>query len=96
MVDEMMRTHVVVPRELVTQIDELVGQRKRSEFVTEALREKVARERRREALKEAAGMLDPADHPEWDSSARVSEWVRTSRAEDDRLTERELRGSDAV
>lgn len=96
MVEEMMRTHVVVPRELVEQIDQLVGQRKRSEFVTEALREKVARERRGEALKAAAGMLDAADYPEWDTPEKVSEWVRASRAEDDRRTERKLRGSEAV
>ena len=39
-----MRTHMVLPDELVESIDSLVGKRKRSRFVQEAIREKLRRE----------------------------------------------------
>lgn len=73
------RAHVVLPRELVEAVDSLVGQRKRSEFVEAALREKVARERLGKALKTSAGILNPADYPEWSTPEKTSEWVHALR-----------------
>lgn len=40
MMKETVRTHVVLPRDLVEAVDTLVGKRTRSEFVEQALREK--------------------------------------------------------
>jgi metal-responsive CopG/Arc/MetJ family transcriptional regulator len=76
------RTHVVLPRDLVEAVDELVGQRTRSEFVEEALREKVARERMARALIECVGVLHPGDYPEWDTPEKTSEWVHKLRQEE--------------
>lgn len=81
-VRETMRTHVVLPKELVEEVDRLVGQRKRSAFLTEAVSEKVARERRDRALARTAGFLAPGSHPEWASPEDVSAWVRELRAFD--------------
>lgn len=43
---ETIRTPIVFPKALVEAVDDLVGQRKRSAFVAEAVAEKVERERR--------------------------------------------------
>ena len=56
------RIHVVMPRELIEQIDALVGKRRRSEFIVEAVREHLAR-RRLELAKKAAGSLANAEIP---------------------------------
>jgi metal-responsive CopG/Arc/MetJ family transcriptional regulator len=91
MMKETIRTHVVLPRDLVTTVDSLAGKRTRSEFVEEALREKVARERLGKALAETAGSLNLADHPEWATPEKVSAWVHNMRNEENEATERALR-----
>ena len=79
-----MRTHLVLPDDLVQADDELVGKRRRSAFVTEAVRERVRREQLRRALRETAGILKAEDHPEWADSRRVAAWVRKVRRESER------------
>lgn len=88
---ETVRTHVVLPRSLVEAVDGLAGQRTRSEFVEEALREKVARERLGKPLAGTAGSLNLADHPEWATGEKVSAWVHSMRKEDDAASERARR-----
>lgn len=83
-----MRTHVILPDELVEGVDDLVGSRKRSRFVEEAVREKLERERLGRALKRAAGIIRVEDHPEWTTSEQVSEWVRKSREAEEERTRR--------
>ena len=87
---ETTRAHIVIPQELLDAVDRLVGKRKRSEFVVEALREKVSRAEQSTALKESAGILNPANHPEWDSAEKVAAWVHNLRTEDDEIRERGL------
>jgi len=93
MMKETMRTHVHVPRDLVEAIDRVAGKRKRSEFVTEALREKLARERQKEALAATAGALAAADYPEWATPEKTSQWVHDLRRAADAHTGEKLRGS---
>lgn len=50
MVKELQRIHVVLPRDLVEAIDRIAGRRKRSQFIVEAVREKLTRERQTDAL----------------------------------------------
>lgn len=78
-----MRTHVVLPEGLVEGIDKLVGRRKRSRFVEEAVREKLRREALGRALEAAAGILSAEEYPEWDTPEKVSAWVRKLRREDE-------------
>src|SRR5664279_4450126 len=47
------RTHLIAPRELIEEVDRLVGPRKRSEFFTEALNEKLTREKLLRATRHA-------------------------------------------
>ncbi len=72
-----MRAHVVLPEELVEEVDRLAGKRRRSQVVEEAIREKLGA-----ALRESAGALSPGDYPEWSTPERTSEWVRSMRQRD--------------
>ena len=84
------RTHIVLPREVVEAVDRLVGQRKRSQFMAEAIQEKLRRERLNAALQATAGILKDADIPEWSTPEATSAWVRNLRREADAATERKL------
>ncbi len=82
----MMRTHVIVPEDLVRAVDELVGKRKRSRFFASAVEEKLAHIRRRHAAAAAGGSLSGEEVPGWESPERGAEWVRALREADrDRL-----------
>ena len=73
------RAHILLPEDLVREIDALVGPRGRSAFLVETARNEVRRKRLLEFLnsKEPAWMDE--DHPELaDGSAR---WVRKLRAD---------------
>jgi len=52
-------------------IDQLVGKRKRSKFVVEAAKEKIARERFLKALNEAAGAWTDEDHPDLNTNEDI-------------------------
>lgn len=90
MASETIRTHIVFPRELVDAVDDLVGQRKRSAFVTEAVAEKLQREQLGRALAETAGSLSDKDYPQWETPEKISAWVREMRALDNASTDRKL------
>jgi predicted transcriptional regulator len=95
MVAETVRTHVVLPKKLVSELDKLVGARRRSRFVEEAIAEKLARERQARAFEDTSGVLKGKDYPEWETPEKVSDWVRRMRAVDNAATERKLRRRDA-
>lgn len=75
------RTNLLLPQDLLEEVDHFAGPRGRSRYVAEALRAKLRRDRLREVVKATAGVLDPADYPEWATSEMVVEWVRARRAE---------------
>jgi hypothetical protein len=78
-----LRAHVVIPEDLLREVDALVGNRKRSDFFVEAAREKVAREKLRRAAHRLAGTLADTDIPGWETSESTREWVRSLRRESD-------------
>lgn len=85
----LMRTHVSLPSDLVEEVDRVVGARRRSRFVEQAIRGHLRRERMAAALRESAGSLKD-DYPEWDTPEKVSEWVAEGRREDDLALNRRL------
>jgi metal-responsive CopG/Arc/MetJ family transcriptional regulator len=87
----LIRTHIVLPAELIEEVDRVAGARRRSRFVEEAIRERLKRDALSSALREAAGILKDVDYPEWDSPKKVSAWVRASRREDEARLARKLR-----
>jgi len=58
------RTHIIIPAELVTEIDALVGKRGRSLFLAEAARKELNQLRLKQALDKAIGVWQDKDHPE--------------------------------
>ncbi|HZR98838.1 MAG TPA: hypothetical protein VFE37_09040 [Chloroflexota bacterium] len=77
------RTHVVLPQDIVAAVDRLVGRRRRSAFFAEAAAEKLARVRLAEAAAQVAGSLADADIPGWETSEAAAEWVHALRRADD-------------
>jgi predicted transcriptional regulator len=90
MATESVRAHVLIPKELIEAVDQLVGQRKRSAFFVEAVEEKLERERLGQSLVATAGVLADDERPEWSTPERVSEWVRELRAVDRASGDRKL------
>lgn len=76
------RTHIVIPENLVREIDTLVGKRGRSAFLVEAGRKELKRLRMLRALERAAGSWKDRDHPELKQGA--ARWVEGLRQQDER------------
>ncbi len=71
--------HVLLPLDVVSDIDKLVGKRGRSAFLTEIARDEIQRRQQREALRMAKGAWKDEDHPELKDGAAA--WVRIMRDE---------------
>jgi hypothetical protein len=80
------RTHIVIPQQLVAEIDILVGKRGRSAFLTQAAEKELMRLRQIKALESAAGSWKDKDHPELKQGA--AKWVKKLRREYDRRFEK--------
>ncbi len=73
------QAHVVLPEDLVTQIDKIVGARGRSSFVVELARREIKRQHLLKVFKTKEPIWKEEDHPELKDGA--AEWVRKMRAE---------------
>ena len=86
-----MRAHISLPRDLIVEIDEFAGPRKRSQFIEEAIRLKLLNERQKRAVAKPSPALDPKKYPYWATPEKTSQWVRESRRQDDERLDRKLR-----
>lgn len=82
------RAHVVLPDDLLSEIDALVGQRGRSAFLVEVLRDEVGRRRLLKVLGDPEPIWKDEDHPELAEGSDT--WVRKVREEGDRLEQEKL------
>lgn len=73
------RAHVVLPAELLREIDARVGQRRRSEFIQDAIEEKLNLLERVEAFRRVAGSIADGEVPEWETRESTEEWLRELR-----------------
>ena len=76
------RTHVVLPEDLIKEIDRAVGARKRSAFLADLARRELRRRRLMEILARPDPIWKDDDHPELADGAEA--WVRRLRAEAER------------
>jgi dethiobiotin synthetase len=76
------RTHIVIPQQLVAEIDTVVGKRGRSAFLAQAAQKELMRLRQLKALKAAAGSWKDKDHPELKQGA--AQWVEKLRLQDEK------------
>lgn len=84
------RTHVLMPEDLVREIDALVGPRGRSAFLVETARNEVRRKKQLDFLNSDQLAWKDENHPELAEGAAA--WVRKLRAESERATKRRLKG----
>jgi hypothetical protein len=76
------RTNLLLPDDVVAEVDHFAGPRGRSRYVTEALRARIKRDRLGEVIEHTAGSLDLEAYPHWATRQKVVEWVRELRAEE--------------
>lgn len=84
------RTHVLLPQDLVREIDALVGPRGRSAFLVETARNEVRRKRLLEFLNHKEPAWKNEDHPELTGGS--ARWVRKLRAESEFATRKRQKG----
>jgi metal-responsive CopG/Arc/MetJ family transcriptional regulator len=75
------RAHIILPEELVEEIDQLVGRRGRSAFIARAATAEIKRVRQLNALQKAAGSWKDENHPE--IAVGAASWVSHLRKESD-------------
>lgn len=73
------RAHIVLPDELIEEIDEMVGKRKRSEYIADLIERDLRQKRKLELFNQMAGALKDVDVPGWETSESIVEWVRAQR-----------------
>lgn len=72
---------MILPMDVVTDIDKLVGKRGRSSFLTAVARREIKIRQQRNALQAAKGAWKQENHPELALGAAA--WVREIRAADE-------------
>jgi hypothetical protein len=73
------RTNLLLPEDVVAALDRVAGPRGRSRYVADAVRDRLRRDERLAAAREAAGAW--RDHPLFPTSEAVADWVHLGRAE---------------
>jgi hypothetical protein len=75
-----LRAHIVLPAELVAQIDELVGPRQRSAFIAEVAGAEIKKRRLLKFLRSTEPVWKDEDHPDI-ASVGTAAWVESLRNE---------------
>ena len=73
------KTHLVLPQEILEEVDQIAGKKKRSLFIAEAAREKLERERFLRILDETKGAWGDKNHPELKTGRERERYVREKR-----------------
>jgi hypothetical protein len=79
------RAHVILPEELLAEVDRLVGERGRSAFLAELVQKEIQRRKLLAALREARGSWKSEEHPELEDGSEV--FVERLRRENERRLE---------
>ena len=90
---ERRRAHVVLPDDLIKEIDARVGQRQRSQFIQEAVEDKLRRLRRVETFERILESNETAGIPEWETRESTSDWIQRMREEWEQAAAAERIGS---
>ena len=88
------KAHLVIPHEVLGEVDRIAGKRKRSLFITEATREKLERELFLKSLDETKGAWTDKNHPELETEKDVDQHVRGKRESYRNRLRSLLRGND--
>jgi metal-responsive CopG/Arc/MetJ family transcriptional regulator len=80
------RTHVILPTDVLKEIDSLVGKRGRSAFLTEIAEQEVKRRKLLAILRRKGPIWKTENHPELKDGSAA--WVSKMRRESDRIRKR--------
>jgi len=83
------RAHILLPEDLLREIDALVGPRGRSSFLVETARNEVRRQKLLQFLENPDPAWEDKDHPEL--ARGTAAWVRKQRAESESRSTRTRR-----
>ena len=73
------KAHLVLPREILEEVDQIAGKRKRSLFIAEATREKLQRERFLRTLEDTQGAWNDKNHPDLKTAKDMEQFVSDKR-----------------
>jgi metal-responsive CopG/Arc/MetJ family transcriptional regulator len=80
------RAHVILPEDLLAEVDRLVGERGRSAFLAEVVQREIQRRKLLAALREARGSWKAEHHPELQEGSEA--FVERLRAENEERLKR--------
>lgn len=72
----MRRTNIILPEELVEEVDRVAGKRKRSWFIAQAIQGKLAKIKFEQALAQAAGAWSDENHPDLRTQADINRYLK--------------------
>lgn len=75
-----MKTQIVLPDSLASELKRLIPNRKRSQFIAEAVEKQLGAIRFQKALREAAGAWTDKNHPELRTQADINRYLGRFRA----------------
>ena len=75
------RTNLLLPRDLVEEVDRIAGPRGRSRFFADAARRRLQQESGLRMVRDTAGALRTEDYPHWATSEDVVRWISDRRSE---------------
>jgi metal-responsive CopG/Arc/MetJ family transcriptional regulator len=73
------KTHLAIPEEILSEVDQVAGKRRRSLFIAEATREKLERARFLKILETTGGAWSDKMHPELRTAKSVESFVSEKR-----------------
>lgn len=82
------RAHLVLPQEILEEVDQIAGKRRRSMFIAQATKEKLERERFIKVLEETHGTWSDDSHPDINRPSDVDALIRKFRASFQKRMER--------
>lgn len=85
------RAHVILPEDLLREIDSIVGSRGRSSFLVETAREAIRRRKLLQFLDSEEPVWKDADHPELSHGSGA--WVRKIRRESEKRIKKARHGA---
>jgi metal-responsive CopG/Arc/MetJ family transcriptional regulator len=86
------KAHLVFPGEVLKEVDDIAGKRRRSLFIVEATQEKLERERFLKALEETRGVWTANHHPELETRRDLERYLKEKRRSYGKRVKRMIRG----
>ena len=73
------KAHLVIPHDILEEVDQIAGKRRRSSFIAEATREKLERERFLKILDETQGAWSDKNHPDLKKARDMERFISDKR-----------------